>query len=186
MCSKNLPRASTEVLAIGDLMFENAAMSGLGAGIVITLDENILLVQVNYGSAKGKWILPGGTVDKGEHPEETAIRELNEETGLDGQVTGLLGVRHRIHDQFGTDANVYYVFAGELSEESKIDTKSKLKWDPEELIDVKFWPLTQAVNSDDLAPTTKMLIKKYCENNNLATKMDNPNKGNFSDSLFIF
>lgn len=34
-----------------------------------------------------KWQLPGGSVDQGEHPLESAIREVLEETGLKVKVT---------------------------------------------------------------------------------------------------
>lgn len=165
-------------------MFENAALSGLGAGIIVTLNNNVLLVQVNYGVAKGKWILPGGTVDKGEHPEQTAERELFEETGLTGKVTGLLAYRHRVHDKWGTDANVYFVFAGELDEDSKIDPESKFKWDPEELMSVKFWDMTRAIKDEDVAPTTRKIIEKYNNSNTLAKSIENQNAGKFEDSMF--
>jgi 8-oxo-dGTP pyrophosphatase MutT (NUDIX family) len=43
-------------------------------------------------SDNGEWCLPGGGVDAGERPAETAVREVYEETGLRIRVTGLLGV----------------------------------------------------------------------------------------------
>jgi len=40
----------------------------------------------------GKWDVPGGFCEPNEHPEETARRELREETGLEITLTGLLGI----------------------------------------------------------------------------------------------
>lgn len=46
----------------------------------------------------GKWMLPGGGVEHGEHPAHTVIREFAEETGYVVAVAGLLevGSDHRL------------------------------------------------------------------------------------------
>jgi len=48
-------------------------------------DEGIevALILVRGGKA---WCLPKGIIDKGEEPEETALREIREETGLTGKI----------------------------------------------------------------------------------------------------
>ncbi len=43
-------------------------------------------------SDNGLWALPGGSQDLSETPVEYARREFKEETGLDVQITGMLGV----------------------------------------------------------------------------------------------
>ena len=43
-------------------------------------------------SDSGNWALPGGTLELGESITECAVREVREETGLDVEVMGLVGV----------------------------------------------------------------------------------------------
>lgn len=54
----------------------------------------ILMVRAGRGlhDAPGSWMLPGGGVEHGEHPEEAVVRELAEETGLRVASSGLLHV----------------------------------------------------------------------------------------------
>jgi 8-oxo-dGTP pyrophosphatase MutT (NUDIX family) len=43
------------------------------------------------GRPAGLWALPKGRIDEGEKPEETALREVAEETGARGRSLGKLG-----------------------------------------------------------------------------------------------
>lgn len=43
------------------------------------------------GKAAGVWALPKGNLDPGERPEETAVREVFEETGVHGHLVEKLG-----------------------------------------------------------------------------------------------
>lgn len=53
-------------------------------------DGRILLVRFAPGYVdSGQWTLPGGGIGFGEDSAVAAIRELAEETGLEGQVRGL-------------------------------------------------------------------------------------------------
>jgi len=60
------------------------------AGGCLFNDEGKVLLQKRGDS--GKWGFPGGAIELGETPEETAVRELKEETGLDVEVESLIGI----------------------------------------------------------------------------------------------
>jgi 8-oxo-dGTP diphosphatase len=60
------------------------------AAVILDADGRVLLVKHSYG--KLNWELPGGLSELNESAEETAKREVKEETGLDvtvGQMTGV-------------------------------------------------------------------------------------------------
>lgn len=55
----------------------------VGVGIIITRNNQILLLKRHNVHGAGQWSTPGGHLDYGESPEECAVREAKEETGLD-------------------------------------------------------------------------------------------------------
>jgi len=52
----------------------------------------VLLVKRGIMPEMGKWALPAGYVDRGEDPQQTAVRETLEETGLAVEIIRLLDV----------------------------------------------------------------------------------------------
>jgi ADP-ribose pyrophosphatase YjhB (NUDIX family) len=64
----------------------------VGALVLHPRDERILLVKASRGFTKGMWNIPGGFVTYAEAPEESMVREMEEETGLTIRLEKLLGV----------------------------------------------------------------------------------------------
>ena len=71
------------------------------ATLVCTREKSILLVKRAFNPGKGLWGLPGGFIEKGETPEIAAIRELKEETNLEGNVKEILGTCSHFNTIFG-------------------------------------------------------------------------------------
>ncbi len=62
------------------------------ACVVLNDKNEILLVKRGVPPAEGMWALPSGFMEIGEQPEETATRELLEETGIKGEVEEIVGI----------------------------------------------------------------------------------------------
>ncbi|QCR33362.1 NUDIX domain-containing protein [Lysinibacillus sp. SGAir0095] len=63
------------------------------AGVVINSEGNWLVVKKKYSGLKGVWSLPAGFVQFGETADEAVVREVLEETGIQCEVSGLIGFR---------------------------------------------------------------------------------------------
>ncbi len=76
--------------ACGHIHFDDPKVAAV---VFVERDGAVLLVRRAVEPERGKWALPAGYIDYGEHPVEAAIREVFEETGLLIEVAGLLDVQ---------------------------------------------------------------------------------------------
>jgi 8-oxo-dGTP diphosphatase len=89
----------------------------VAAGVLAEQDGKVLLVKRLYDPHMGEWALPAGFVEIDEGPIAAALRELTEETGLIGRVTGIVGTYHIRSDPRGSIVTILYhaqIVGGEL------------------------------------------------------------------------
>ena len=73
----------------GFVFYQNPAPA---AGAIIIRDDKILMVKRSIYPGLGDWCIPAGFMEWTEHPQQTAIRELKEETGLDIGISSIFDI----------------------------------------------------------------------------------------------
>ena len=96
---------------------------------LVLRDNKILAVSRKYDQSL--WGLPGGSVETSELTESAALRELYEETGMNGQI-----VKH-LYTGYDSDSVLVSTFLIESEDESlKKEDNTHIKWcPPRQLID---------------------------------------------------
>ena len=69
------------------VLFKNPASAA--AAVVLDPACRVLLIRRRIPPYRGEWALPAGYQEIDEHPQETVVREVREETGIEIEVTGL-------------------------------------------------------------------------------------------------
>ena len=93
----------------------------IGAEAAVFRDGRLLLIKRHDD---GLWAVPGGMVEVGETLTQAALRELLEETGLSGKVTGLLGIFDSRIWKSRLKAQLYHViFSVDVPDENPVKTR---------------------------------------------------------------
>ena len=61
-----------------------------GVRVIVMDDKNRMLMVCQHHEDRDIWMVPGGGIEEGESSLEAAVREVDEETGLDVQIEKLL------------------------------------------------------------------------------------------------
>ncbi len=107
-----------------------------------TTDHAALILtkrNTKLNSHAGQWAFPGGRMDEGESPEDTALRELSEEVGLSLNKNALIGRLDDYTTRSGYTITPVVIWGG---------TKAQLKPNPEEVRSIHRIPLVELMRSD--------------------------------------
>lgn len=85
----------------------------VAAVVFITDAGRVLMVRRAVDPQMGKWALPAGYIDYGEDPREAAVREVQEETGLEVRISRLIDVLGPDSRQEGP-ASIVLLFEAEV------------------------------------------------------------------------
>lgn len=94
--------------------------------IVLNKNNEVLLVHHN----KGHWDLPKGHVEEGETEEQTAIREVKEETNIDIVINSKYRYTTKYSPKEGVMKEVVFFLANNIGERQKpqLEEVSEVKW----------------------------------------------------------
>ncbi len=98
--------------------------------VVIDERQQVLLVKRKVDPKKGQWCLPGGFLELGESPEAGALRELAEETGLNGTLESMLGVLSTPSTQYHSVLLIGYLVTEFLGHLVPGDDATEARWFP--------------------------------------------------------
>jgi ADP-ribose pyrophosphatase YjhB (NUDIX family) len=110
------------------------------------VDPDLQAVHLVENRRASKWLVPGGHVRPGEHPEDAAGRKLGQELGLRAPLLAGLSSnplfvtladiaargRHR-------DVGLWYVFVASIT--------SGIQWDAHHVLRTRWWTLAEARNA---------------------------------------
>lgn len=129
-----------------------------GGSAIVSDDQGRVLMQRRSDS--DNWALPGGVMDVGETLEQCVVREVKEETGLEIEITGLVGI-------YTDPAHVIAYADGEVRQEFNVTYRGRVVGGDlavsDESTDVRF---VDPVELDDLPihETVRLRLRHYAQN----------------------
>lgn len=139
----------------------------VGVGVVAIDGSNrILLVKRKYPPGAGKWSIPGGHLELGESLYEAAVRELYEETGINGDPIGIVNIDELVVYDDKEKIKYHYVLIDVLVKPKTPLENAKASSDA---LEIAVIPIREAVNLD-ITKTSRSLIEKLISKGEMLLK----------------
>jgi 8-oxo-dGTP diphosphatase len=129
----------------------------VGVGAIILRQGKLLLEQRGNEPARGQWTIPGGVVEVGESLEAAVLRETLEETGLHGEIVGLIDVVDQVHRDKEGKIEYHYVII-----DYAVNVKAEEPKPASDAAALKWVPLSE-VEGYDLTPSFRRFFVKNKE-----------------------
>ncbi|TMV44995.1 NUDIX hydrolase [Paenibacillus mesophilus] len=128
----------------------------VGAVVVIMDERNRILLQQRV-HPRGKWAFPGGLMELGESAEDTARREVLEETGLEVGELRLIDVFSG-PQSFMTAPNGDEFYAVTIAYSTR-EVHGDMVIDLSESMDFRYFPLTEL--PEEIVGSHKMILDRF-------------------------
>lgn len=124
--------------------YDNPAPTTIG---LVEYDGKFLILKRGREPEQGKWDLPGGFIETGEDPSASMLREVREETGLDGQIKRIIGAYPSVYgDDSKTIVGIVYLVSVDSAEVTLSPENTEYEWRTlEEIPELAFPDTNQAV-----------------------------------------
>ncbi len=127
---------------------------------IVVHEGKVLMLKRIKPPYAGYWSLLGGKIDFGEHPEQSAVREIREEAGIETELVKFRGILSEVVKDKATMENVehFILFVSEMRPKT-LDIKSseegELKW-----FDIATLEQNKGIAPSDIEIVRKILQKE--------------------------
>lgn len=140
----------------------------ISCGGVVFFEGKILILYKNLNNRYKGWVLPKGTVEEGETFEETALREVKEETGVEAKLIRFIA----------SSFYSFFVKEGIVNKEVKwylmiADTPYSIPQKEEYFIESKYLSYEEVLRLLKFDNEKNIVKKAYSEYRNMLEKPDN-------------
>ena len=161
MCYDLLKKCVSIFFNILNTMLRGKLPPFSSAGVVVEEQDHYLVIELPHKHL----VFPGGYLTWRETPQEGAVREGKEETGLTLQVEGLVGFYPLTSQQWSTMSNMSFVYSARvIGGELKSSMEGRALWLPEQELRARCGEHTLRVLDDYL------LCREQRQNSKVAAK----------------